>query len=50
MKRKRNLTAEERAAIEAFDRESSERLEKLRELVNRGWSDLNAAQPPRERS
>ena len=41
MKRKRRkMTPEERAAYRKWRAESDERLRKLRELVERGWAEL----------
>jgi hypothetical protein len=36
------MTPEERADLAEFRRRSDENLEKLRELVERGWADLHA--------
>lgn len=41
-KKKRKMTPEERAELAEFRRRSDENLQKLRELVERGWADLRA--------
>ena len=41
-RKKRRMTAEERAELAEFRRRSDENLRKLRELVERGWADLGA--------
>ena len=40
--RKRKLTAEERAELAAFEAQSAENLRRLRDLVARGWAELEA--------
>ena len=41
-RRKRKLTPEERAELAAFEAQSAETLRRLRELVARGWAELEA--------
>ncbi len=48
MKRKRiRRTAEQQADYEEFRRRSDENLRRLRELVDRGWTELRARQAER---
>jgi len=39
-KKPKKLTPEERAALEEFDHRSEANLKRLRELVDRGWGEL----------
>jgi hypothetical protein len=41
-KKKKKMTPEERAELAEFRRRSDENLQRLRELVERGWTDLRA--------
>jgi hypothetical protein len=41
-RKKRKMTPEQRAELVEFRRRSNENLERLRELVERGWADLRA--------
>jgi hypothetical protein len=41
-RKKRKMTPEQRDELAEFRRRSNENLERLRELVERGWADLRA--------